>query len=123
MFHQYILDSEKTPVVCEDALAWAKWMGQTDRRVAFDTFGTGEELVEVSTVFLGVNYNHFGGQPVLFETMVFTKCDLEVMDRYRTWAEAEAGHRILLATIQALVAQSRTITLNLIKHTLSLVEH
>ena len=49
----------------------------------------------VSTVWLGVDHNHFGGHPLLFETMVFESEDVWVdiyCERYSTWDEAIAGH-------------------------------
>ena len=37
--------------------------------VAYDEVGAG---IKVSTVWLGLNHNYFGGPPLIFETMVFT---------------------------------------------------
>ena len=52
----------------------------------------------VSTVFLGVDHQFYGGPPLLFETMIFSHHDPrheadESTWRYTTWEEAEAGHR------------------------------
>jgi hypothetical protein len=54
----------------------------------------------VSTVFLALDHNYRDkGEPVLFETCIFvTKIDdpeqsvSEIVERYRTWPEAERGH-------------------------------
>lgn len=48
----------------------------------------------VSTVWLGINHNWFGGKPLIFETMLFGpggNGDYD-MDRYSTEAEAKEGH-------------------------------
>lgn len=48
----------------------------------------------VSTVWLGLNHNYYGGKPLIFETMVFKRNSLNELDmeRYSTEAEAKAGH-------------------------------
>jgi hypothetical protein len=47
---------------------------------------------EVSTVFLGLDHNSGGGEPILFETIVFGgPLDGHSM-RYHTYDQAEAGH-------------------------------
>jgi hypothetical protein len=52
-----------------------------------------ESGVRISTVFLGIDHNHLRqGPPILFETMIFGGPYDQYMDRYCTWAEAEAGH-------------------------------
>jgi hypothetical protein len=69
---------------------WAKRMVDVDRHVAQTEVALG---VVVSTVFLGVNHQHFDGPPLLFETMVFNDYgDDGTQERYSTWDEAEAGH-------------------------------
>lgn len=50
----------------------------------------------VSTVWLGIDHNHFGGKPILFETMVFGHKDSGndiYCNRYSTWDEAVEGHQ------------------------------
>jgi hypothetical protein len=48
----------------------------------------------ISTVWLGLDHNYFGGPPLVFETMVFDKDGKDIyMDRYTTWQEAEEGHQ------------------------------
>lgn len=51
----------------------------------------------ISTVWLGINHNHFGGVPLLFETMIFDSSDSNgndiYMKRHTTWDEAVKGHQ------------------------------
>ena len=56
---------------------------------------------EVSTVFLSLDHNWRGGQPILFETMIFGGDFDGWQDRYHTWAEAAAGHRRVVAALRA----------------------
>jgi hypothetical protein len=48
---------------------------------------------EVSTCFLGVDWNYGRGRPIVFETIVFDGDEVRGLHaRYATWEEAEAGH-------------------------------
>lgn len=47
----------------------------------------------VSTVWLGLNHNFFGGVPLIFETMVFPGNE---MDRYTTLEQAKVGHTFMV---------------------------
>lgn len=60
---------------------------------------------DVSTVWLGVNYNHtLDGPPIIFETMVFGDGDGDqYMQRYATEEEARAGHAETVAIVAATV--------------------
>ena len=52
--------------------------------------------MRVSTVWLGIDHNYFGGRPLLFETMVFSdnkNYQERYCDRYSTWDEAIEGHK------------------------------
>ena len=89
MSGKYILE-EKTPVLTDDLLEWAKWLENADRRVAKTTLPNG---VEVSTVFLGLDHSFSEGKPLLFETMIFGGEHDTYQERYTTWEEAEAGHQ------------------------------
>jgi hypothetical protein len=53
-------------------------------------------MVEISTVFLGLDHNFGQGPPLLFESMVFGGEDDGEMVRYSTWEEAETGHKLLV---------------------------
>lgn len=69
--------------------------GIAARRVAFDT----DDETDVSTVFLGMDHSFGEGPPVLYETMVFPAGTVDDRDcrRYRTRAEAVAGHAEMVA--------------------------
>lgn len=91
----YIL-RDKIPVPEPDILKWAKWFQDADRTVNRTEIDTDET---VSTVFLGLDYNFFGGPPLLFETMVFGgKHDLYQI-RYSTWEQAETGHNRIVEAL------------------------
>ena len=102
----YILDGHN-PIPVDDILEWGKWFeesqaAKTTRIVAQDEVKKGLLVFLVSTVFLGVDHNYWGGPPVLFETMVFLEKSLGTdyespLWRYYTWEEAEAGHQKVLA--------------------------
>ena len=98
----YKLDGQQA-ILCDDLMEWALWLESADRRVSLDEF----DGFTVSTVFLGLDHNHFGtGDPLLFETMVF--CDDPEVDeprgggvrRYFTWAEAQDGHQQVVRTVK-----------------------
>ena len=87
MAKKYILEGY-TPKPINDVFEWGRWFETADRIVAKTKIGK----VEVSTVFLGLDYSFGEGPPILFETMVFGLMDEEPQWRYSTWEEAEAGH-------------------------------
>jgi len=67
----YILNDDGT-VKTVELMEWAEWMekNREKRMIARDEVGD----YFVSTVFLGLDYNHSdSGDPVLFETMTFEK--------------------------------------------------
>jgi hypothetical protein len=93
---------------------WCDWCeaywDSGDRIVAY----TKTDIIEVSTVFLGINHNFRfdGSAPLLFETMAFHKLDaprkvfnLEVewdgqeCMRCSTWEEAELQHRLMVTEV------------------------
>lgn len=93
------------PVRCADLMEWALWYENlADRIVAKTHIG----VLEVSTVFLGLDHNFSrylpGGDrtPILFETMIF---GIDESDNYQvrcaTWEEAEENHRIAVALATA----------------------
>lgn len=71
----YILDENGEPLACEDLMEWARWFETADRQVALTNIPNREDPLDadykVSTVFLGLDHNHFKGPPVIWETMVF----------------------------------------------------
>ena len=95
---RYILDEANNPVEEPDLMAWARWMDSADRHVR----DSRQDDRRVSTVFLGLDHSSAsweGGQPILFETMVFIGDDGIEQERYATWAEAEEGHARWVAQI------------------------
>lgn len=100
--HYYILDGHRA-IVAPDLLSWAEWFQTADRIVAQTRVGD----ALVSTVFLGLDHNFgTGGDPLLFETLVFLDEDWSTgaMRRYFLWAEADAGHAELVAELLAEMA-------------------
>lgn len=100
----YILVGQ-TPVPAEPR-EWAKQFEDiANRRVAFTRV---LDLVEVSTVFLGLDHAFFGGPPLLFESMAFWDGEGGYeMDRCSTWIQAEAQHARMVrevASVRALCA-------------------
>jgi hypothetical protein len=95
-------------------MRWARLLEDRDyATVAYDEVNL---TVKVSTVWLGLDHNWFGGIPIIFETMVFTFRDepyvmpsghelwWEGVEQYRysTIEEALAGHAKILAMVQVL---------------------
>lgn len=107
----YILDG-KMAVQCPSILEWCVWMETNTRQVALDVL----DGITVSTVFLGLDHNFGNGDPLLFETMVFL-ADGKAREcwRYFTWAEAEAGHQEIVKAIEEEIAQSHTVTGDVIR--------
>ena len=52
-------------------------------------------------MFLGLDHSFGGGAPLLFETMVFGGPLDGEQERYSTWNEAEAGHKLMVERVQA----------------------
>ena len=68
---------------------WAEWFSENDRIVKQEHIGD----IFISTVFLGLDHNHWGGNPHLFETMVFDENDNDIYcTRCSSWDEAEKMH-------------------------------
>jgi hypothetical protein len=79
--------------------AFAAW-DSADRHVGLTDVGKRR----VSTVFLIVNHG-YGRTPQLFETAVFEQGELvDIVGRYSTWAQAEAGHAQVVAELRGLTA-------------------
>jgi hypothetical protein len=104
----WILDGH-TPVPVGDPMVWARFMVNGDlRQVALSHIHTDEaDEVTVSTVFLGLDHNWaHNGPPLFFESLVFGGPLDGELYRYPTWADAEAGHAVLIdeAIIEGKVA-------------------
>lgn len=70
---------------CDDLLAWAEWMETHVAECIMAKTFIAE--IEVSTVFLGTD-SYGRGDPLLFETMIFTEDGTGALRRYFTKAEA-----------------------------------
>jgi hypothetical protein len=72
------------------------------RTIAKDRDECGDDSIEVSTVFLGMDHRFSGkGPPVLFETLVFGGPLDGLMERYCTRDEALAGHQAICLQVAA----------------------
>jgi hypothetical protein len=96
--HWMLAEDGETPVSTTDVMEWAQWFESHTRRTV-DAVFVGD--VWISTVFLGVDYNHLGvGPPILWETMAFgVKDDGDVnfsdereCRRYSSLEAARLGH-------------------------------
>lgn len=95
------IDINAGPRDREKLLEWARWYENAERTVMRT------ELIDgsvISTVFLGLDLGWGHGPPQVFETGLISGEEqfsayskrmyhpVEVVARYATWAEAEAGH-------------------------------
>lgn len=95
----FVLDGHQV-IPCTNILEWGRMMESKDRIVAQEHIGN----AFISTVFLGVDHG-WGpcSEGLVFETMVFDSPDGDDRTtRYRTWDEAEAGHKKMVEEIKAL---------------------
>lgn len=93
----YILDGHNVIPVEHDV--WGKWLGDHDKEriVCYDELGAD---IAISTVFIGLDRNWpRGGDPAIFETLVFRNGDGAECQHYSTWAQAEAGHAAMVARL------------------------
>jgi len=79
------------------------------RRVALDKVGD----VKISTVHLVIDHNYLGGEPLIFETLIFGGPRDGEMRRYETETQALAGHKVMLAELVAACATLVEIELEL----------
>ena len=90
----YVLLEDHTFRPCH----FMEWAEQFESMTKEGKRHIGDDMVgdyHVSTVWLGLDHNYYGGAPLLFETMVFNgdhSGDI-YMDRYTTWDEALEGHK------------------------------
>ena len=88
MSKYYVLEGQ-TPKKA-DAREWAQWFERAgeQRRVAHNS----QDMVSVSTVFLGLDHQFGDGPPLLFETMIFGGEHDGWQDRCSTWDQALVMH-------------------------------
>lgn len=91
--HYILKDGEPIAV---PLMEWAQWYAVADRRVAETMVGD----VRVSTEFLSFDYNFNGGNPILFETMIFGGEHDEYQENYSTREEAMRGHERAVAIVK-----------------------
>ena len=70
-------------------MEWANQIEKMDRHVADETI----DHKRISTIWMGLNHNYFEGEPLLFETMIFSDDGEIYCKRYSTWDEAMEGHK------------------------------
>jgi hypothetical protein len=98
----------KRIVPCHTLEVWGTWMESKDRIVARTDV---EGLLQVSTVFLGLDHNFYGkGPPILFETMIFGDGVDGYQTRCSTWEQAEQMHAEGLAHAKEVVARAQRAT-------------
>ena len=101
MMGNYILRNN-VPVLEPNIIAWALWFESNDKIVEKSRFIIDNKIVEVSTVFLGIDHSFHHGPPLLFETMIFGgKHDQEIIERYSTYPEAVEGHSWAVSLIHS----------------------
>ncbi|MDK9739280.1 hypothetical protein KI655_18455 [Vibrio sp. D404a] len=107
----------KNPVAIpkEQFLEWGRWFELQPRHLALDILPPKRPLrkgnpnmlrkinrirqqeVRISTVFLGLDHNHFGtDKPIVFETMIFGGKWDDYQRRYTTAEEATESHNFLV---------------------------
>jgi len=111
--HQwYVLNANHDPVPVHDLMEWSRFFENAEARRVAQTSIHG---LWVSTVFLGLDHGWSGGQPILFETMIFRdekhappeiyfeqiqNWAHDYQMRYATWDEAVRGHETVVTTIR-----------------------
>lgn len=90
---------DKVPVRCLTREDYYSFMENKSNWRVDETY-IGE--ARISTVFLGLDHNHSwpNGTPILFETMIFGGEHDDFQERYCTWDEAEAGHKIAVDLVE-----------------------
>jgi hypothetical protein len=101
----YVLDADGEPLPCDDVLVWGEWFTENTaaRRLAEDRHeGPNAEDIRISTVFIGLDFDHLGlGPPILWETLVFGGVLDGEMRRYTSRAAAVAGHQAMCDQVTA----------------------
>lgn len=106
----YILaDDGETPIPV-DVRVWGRWIRDDDRhrilaRAEVPNPKHPNQTILISTVFIGYDMNwSLKGDPVLWETMILRASGWDFdgyQDRYRSAAEARAGHQEALRLVEA----------------------
>lgn len=103
----FILEGHK-PVRVLTVLEWARWFEDTPlcaRLIAKTYRGQPPNLIEISTVFLGIDLEWNPGRaPLVFETMVFGGLHDGYHERSATWSEAEHEHEVAVSVVDEAIA-------------------
>lgn len=95
----YVLDEAGEPRPVKDLMTWACWRGNAGG--SWIVAKTRVDDAEVSTVFLGRDHRYWGGgDPLLYETMIFDGQYDSFCDRYCTRDEAAEGHERIVAALR-----------------------
>ncbi len=92
---KYYLNEDKTYRPAE-LMEWAMQFEQLSQEHKRHVGNDMIDGLHISTVWLGLDHNYFGGRPLVFETMIFdtpTGGNDIYCERYTTWEEAEEGHQ------------------------------
>jgi hypothetical protein len=93
----YVLDKKNNPIA-KPSLEAAKWLDDNDHRRIVKRDEIGDILI--STVFLGLDHSWTpGGNPVLWETMIFGGEHDHYQDRYTSHEDAIEGHKKALKLV------------------------
>ena len=95
---KYVLDEQGEPQIEPDLLTWGVWFEDIKNTRVGRTVV--DDIVEVSTVFLGLNHNYGEGPPILFETMIFGGEHDGEQWRYATKAKAAEGHERIVKMLK-----------------------
>jgi hypothetical protein len=112
---QFYILLDRTPVAV-DMMTWARaFQRRHDKTVAgkpdpWSVANTEIGNIRISTVFLGLDHNFRGGEPILFETMIFGGPLNDEQWRYRTYAEAERGHQDAVTKAKIAAAKIKSIS-------------
>ncbi|CAJ7417392.1 Uncharacterised protein [Burkholderia pseudomallei] len=104
----YVLDGHE-PRRARSVLDWMKWFANTDRTVAL----TRIDDMDVSTVFIGIDHEfsphgvRFRGEPMLFETAIFTTSRVVRVFRHPSWDEAAHAHAFIVECLQDAIHKRR----------------
>jgi hypothetical protein len=97
MLELYVLGN-RTPVFEPDLMAWCEWMETARRSVVETRFFP--SLVEVQTIFAGVDHGCFAERaPLVFVTNFTGGPVVARINRWPTWRQAERGHWRIVAEV------------------------
>lgn len=94
-------DAVRGPLTVDEWIAYARdHDNEISERKRVERTEVGDD-VTVSTVFLGLDHNFYGGAPLIYETMIFGgECDQHQW-RYSTVEQAREGHARVVAALRA----------------------